>query len=307
MDTRDMSHGEWLAERRKGIGGSDAAAILGLNAYCSPFDVYADKLGLKPEIQDNEAMRQGRDLESYVAARFTEQTGKKLRRKNAILQHPEYPWMLANVDRMVIGESAGFEAKTTSILNKTDFKNGEYPDNYYVQCMHYMAVTGLPKWYLGVLVLNKGFHVFEILRDEGEIDALIQAEKTFWEEHVLKEIPPAFDGSEAASNCLKAMYPEAKFGEVRPLYGFEPMIGRYLDLGKQIEDLTVAQEKVKQMLQGAMETAEEGLANGYKVEWKSRSRANFDSQKLKKEMPDVFGKYLKEPTSYRVFNIKEDK
>lgn len=303
--TSEMSHEDWLAHRKMGIGGSDAAAILGLNKYCSPFDVYADKLGLKPEIEDNEAMRQGRDFEDYVAARFTEATGKKVRRKNAMLQHPEHPWMLANVDRMVVGEDCGLECKTTSILNKSNFRAGEYPDNYYVQCMHYMAVTGLKKWYLAVLILNKGFHVFEINRDEAEIKALIEAEKYFWEEHILKEIPPAFDGSEAASECLKAMYPQAEKGEIRPLFGLEGRLNDYLELSRQAKDLETKIEQIKQEIQGELGTAEEGMANGFKVEWKNRSRANFDTKLLQKELPEVYKKYLKPASTYRVFSVKE--
>ena len=146
--TLDMPREEWLELRKKGIGGSDSAAIVGLDRYRSPFDVYADKLGLKPEIPDNEAMRQGRDLEQYVAERFMEATGKKVRRRNAMLQHPEYPFMIADIDRWVVGENAGLECKTTSALNRAKFNQGEYPPSYYVQCVHYMAVTGAERWYL---------------------------------------------------------------------------------------------------------------------------------------------------------------
>jgi putative phage-type endonuclease len=305
LNTKEMSREEWLDQRKKGLGGSDAAAILGLNKYFSPFDVYADKLGLKPEKEDNEAMRQGRDLEGYVAARFMDQTGKKVRRRNAILQHPNYPWMLANVDRMIVGEDCGLECKTTSILNKSNFRAGEYPDNYYVQCMHYMAVTGLPKWYLAVLVLGKEFCFFEIDRDEDEIKALIEAEKYFWEEHVLKGIPPAFDGSQAASDCLKAMYPKAEKGEVRPLFGMEERLNEYLDLSQRAKDFETKVEQIKQEIQCELGTAEEGLANGFKVEWKNRSRTNFDTKKLQKELPEVYQKYLKPASTYRVFSIKE--
>ena len=184
-------------------------SLLG-DRYKSAFDVYADKIGLKKEQPDNEAMRQGRDLEQYVAERFMEATGKKVRRRNAILQHPEYPFMTANIDRWVVGENAGFEAKTTSVLNRAKFSQGEFPPSYYVQCMHYMAVTGAERWYLAVLVLNKAFHVFTIERDEAEIAALVQAEKHFWEEHVLKQIPPAPDGSESTSDVIKHLFPEAR-------------------------------------------------------------------------------------------------
>lgn len=151
-----MERIEWLKERKKGIGGSDAASIIGLNPYKSAFQVYLDKIGELPEKEDNEAMRQGRDLEDYVAQRFMEKTGKKVRRNNSILYHPEYQYILGNVDRVVVGEKAGLECKTiNNSYGKYNLNNGEYPVYYYVQCMHYLAVTGYDKWYLAVLDLGK--------------------------------------------------------------------------------------------------------------------------------------------------------
>jgi len=155
-DTRKMSHEEWLASRRNGIGGSDASAILGVNPYSSPLKVYLDKIGKSEDKETNEAMRQGTDLEQYVADRFVEATGKKVRKCNKILQHPEYPWMLANIDRDIVGENAGLECKTISAFDIEDkLENGEYPAHYYVQCVHYMAITGADRWYLAVLVLGR--------------------------------------------------------------------------------------------------------------------------------------------------------
>jgi len=303
--TLDMPREEWLELRKKGIGGSDAAAIVGLDRYRSPFDVYADKLGLKPEIPDNEAMRQGRDLEQYVAERFMEATGKKVRRRNAMLQHPEYPFMIADIDRWVVGENAGLECKTTSVLNRAKFSQGEFPPNYYVQCMHYMAVTGAERWYLAVLVLNKAFHVFTIERDEAEINALIEAEKDFWENHVLKQIPPAPDGSEATSEIIKQLFPEAKEATETALFGYEGKIQQYLELDTKVKELECERDKLKQELQLAMADAEIGRAQGYIVEWKNQVRQTLDTQKLKKEQAEIYQKYLKPAQTVRMFKIKE--
>jgi putative phage-type endonuclease len=288
-----------------GIGGSDAAAIVGLDRYKSAFDVYADKIGLKEEQPDNEAMRQGRDLEDYVAQRFMEATGKKVRRRNAMLQHPEYPFMTANIDRWVVGENAGFEAKTTSVLNRAKFSQGEFPPNYYVQCVHYMAVTGAERWYLAVLVLNKAFHVFVIERDESEIEALIAAEKEFWEEHVLKQIPPMPDGSEATSELIKQLFPEAKDREETALYGYEDKIQQFLELDEKVKTLTKDRDAIKQELQLNLGDAEIGVANGYIVEWKNQVRQTLDTDKLKKEQAEIYKKYLKPAQTVRVFKVKE--
>ncbi|UZQ86010.1 YqaJ viral recombinase family protein [Thermoclostridium stercorarium] len=303
--TLDMPREQWLKLRKKGIGGSDAAAIIGLDRYRSPFDVYADKLGLKPEIPDNEAMRQGRDLEQYVAERFMEATGKKVRRRNAMLQHPEYPFMIADIDRWVVGENAGLECKTTSVLSKYKFSQGEFPPNYYVQCMHYMAVTGAERWYLAVLVLNKAFHVFTIERDEAEIQALIAAEKDFWESHVMKQIPPAPDGSEATSELIKQLFPEARERAEVALFGYEDKIQQYLTLDAQVRELEQERDKIKQELQLAMADAEIGRAQGYIVEWKNQIRQTLDTQRLKKEQAEIYTKYLKPAQTVRMFKIKE--
>ena len=303
--TLDMTREEWLELRKKGIGGSDSAAIVGLDRYKSAFDVYADKLGLKQEQEDNEAMRQGRDLEQYVAERFMEATGKKVRRRNAMLQHPEYPFMIADIDRWVVGENAGLECKTTSVLNKYKFSKGEFPPNYYVQCMHYMAVTGAERWYLAVLVLNKSFHVFTIERDEAEIQALIEAEKDFWENHVMKQIPPAPDGSESTSELLKQMFPEAREREEVALYGHEEKIQQYLALDAKVKELEQERDKLKQELQLALADAEIGLAHGYIVEWKNQVRQTLDTQRLKKEQTEIYEKYLKPAQTVRIFKIKE--
>ena len=304
-NTLDMSREQWLELRRQGIGGSDAAAIVGLDRYRSAFDVYAEKIGLKPEQPDNEAMRQGRDLEQYVAERFMEATGKKVRRRNAMLQHPEYPFMTANIDRWVVGENAGLECKTTSVLNRTKFSQGEFPPNYYVQCVHYMAVTGAERWYLAVLVLNKAFYVFTIERDEAEIQALIDAEKDFWENHVLKQIPPAPDGTESTSELIKQLFPEAREREEIALYGHEDKIQQYLELDAQVKELTQKRDALKQELQLAMSDAEIGRAQGYVVEWKNQVRQTLDTQKLKKEQAEIYQKYLKPAQTVRMFKIKE--
>ena len=152
-----LSHKQWLEERRKSIGGSDAAALVGMSPYATPYMVWADKTGRLPPKEDSEAMRQGRDLEEYVAKRFCEKNEKKVHIQSGIIRNPAYPYAHATIDRKVTGERAGLECKTTSAMNLKKFKNGEYPENYYAQCMHYLAVTGWERWYLAVLVLGRDF------------------------------------------------------------------------------------------------------------------------------------------------------
>jgi putative phage-type endonuclease len=179
VSTKGMSREEWLIRRRKTIGGSDAAGIVGLSRWTSPFSVWADKTGRATEKEDTEAMRQGRDLEDYVARRWMEETGKRVYRLPAMLYHPKYSFAHADVDRMVMGENAGLECKTTFSLDLKQFNGVEFPVQYYAQCIHYLAVTGADRWYLAVLAYGRGFFTFTLERDQAEIDALMAAEADF--------------------------------------------------------------------------------------------------------------------------------
>ena len=139
--TRDMSREDWLKIRKAGIGGSDAGAVCGVNPYTSAMDIYYDKVTDDICLEDSEAMRQGRELENYVAERFCEATGFKVRRSNKMYRSTEYPFMIADVDRFVVGQDAGLECKTASAYNGDKWKDGRIPPHYLVQCLHYMAVT----------------------------------------------------------------------------------------------------------------------------------------------------------------------
>lgn len=139
---------EWKALRHKYIGGSDAAAVVGMNSYVSPYTLWAEKTGRLPGFDGNLATEVGTYLEEFVAQKFAQETGKKVRKSNLSWFNDQYPWAIANIDREIVGEDAGLEIKTTTELNLSKFKGGEYPANYYVQIVHYLAVTGKKRWYL---------------------------------------------------------------------------------------------------------------------------------------------------------------
>lgn len=294
---------DWLELRKNAIGGSDAAAILGLSKWSSPLAVYADKLGLVPEREDNEAMRQGRDLEEYVASRFTEATGLKVRRENHILVNDERPFMHANIDRRITGENIGLECKTTSVYNKTDFEGGDVPPEYYTQCQHYMAVTGWASWYLAVLVLNKGFYVFKVDRNEDDITVLIEEERRFWEEHVLSRNPP--EPMEQDDDTLSALYPRDEGGYV-PLHSVSSTIKDLIEKKAEAKALDAEITALENRVKMALGEASEGSDDNYTVTWKTRTSNRLDTKALKAEMPDVYEQFVKE-TSSRTFLLKEIK
>lgn len=305
ISTIDMSREEWLAERRKSLGGSDVAGILGMNEYSSPYSVWADKLGKLPEKEDTEAMRIGRDLEDYVAQRFTEKTGKKVRRENSIIRNPDYPYLHANVDRVVVGENAVLECKTVSAINLKQYKDGEYPDRFYAQCCEYLLVCGFSKAYLAVLVLGKEFLVFEIERNEEELEALNEACKAFWK-YVESETPPTTDGADSTSKAITTIYAESN-GETVSLFGYEAKVREYLALGKQIKSLKDSQDAIANEIKVYMGESERADGDAFKVTWASASRSTFDVKAFAKDNPGIDLSHYYKTSSYRTFKVTERK
>ena len=249
-------------------------------------------------------MRLGRDLEEYVAKRFTEATGKKVRRENAIIYNPNYPFAHANVDRVVIGEDSILECKTCSALNTKKFKNGEFPDQWYAQCLHYAGVLGVSKVYLAVLILGVEFKVFTLERDEDEIKALMDAERYFWE-LVKHDTPPAVDGTAATTRAIGAIYADSDDSVIADLTAHKADIARYIELGKQIKELEMQRDEAANRIKEFLGECCGGECESFRVSWKSQTRRTFDSKKFAKENPDVdLSGYYKE-SSTRTFRVAE--
>ena len=302
--TGGMDRNEWLALRREGIGGSDAAAVVGVGAYKSPYTLWAEKTGLIGPPKENERMRLGTYLEDYVARRFCEITGKKVRKLNAILAHPEHAWMRANVDRMVIGEDAGLECKTTASYTTRRLLNGdEFPEPYYAQCVHYLAVTGCDRWYLAVLVLGSDDppRIYAMERDEGEIAALIHAEKKFWTENVLTGVPPEMDGSLSTSATQNEIYPGGGEGGIQ--LNCDGAVRRYLDLRRERDVLDKEILVNEQIIKEAMGDAERANCGGALITWARRTRKTLNKKALEAlgVRDDMYS-----VTQYRQFAVKEE-
>lgn len=304
VSTVGMSHEEWLAHRKHGIGGSDAGAICGLNPYKSALGVYLDKTSPVSENEDNEAMRQGRDLEDYVARRFMEETGKKVRRANAIFVHPEYQYLFANVDRLISGEDAGLECKTASAYAEDKWKDGKIPASYELQCHHYMAVTGTKAWYIACVILGKGFVWKKIERDEETIQMLIELETDFWKNNVMKENMPDPDGTEAAEKIISEKYSSSVSDKCIELLGFDEKLERRKEIGVLVKKLEIEKKQIEQEIKVYMDDAEKAESNLFSISWKSVATNKIDSGRLKEERPDVYKEYLKTSTSRR-FVVKE--
>lgn len=302
VDVNKISHEEWLKYRKMGITGTDAGAIVGMNPYKSALQVFVDKTTDNLDNFDNEAMKQGRDLEEYVAQRFCEATGKKVRRANAIFVSDEHPWMLADFDRLVVGERAGLECKTVSAYSAEKWKNGAIPLHYQLQVQHYLAVSGYDAWYIAALIFGKEFIVHKIERDEELIRSLITIEKRFWEQNVLAGVMPDPDGSKTADEVLAKYFPEQEGVSVLLPQYMENQLKRREELLELIDKLETEKKAIEQDVKKYLGDSEatEAENENFFVRWKNIESLRVDVDKLKKEAPDVYKRFAKTTYSKRL-------
>ena len=191
VDTEDLSREDWLACRRKGIGGSDAAAIMGMSPFCTKRDLYYDKRGIQAVMDEEEdnwvAKEVGHRLEDLVAEIFSRKTGLKVYPVRKMFRHPLYPFMLADVDFFIDfpdGSKGILECKTTNYNCQNKWANDSTPVNYEYQGRHYMAVMNINKVYFACLYGNNEneFIIRCMERDLDIEEDLIAEEEFFWKE-----------------------------------------------------------------------------------------------------------------------------
>ena len=308
VETRNMTEQEWLEARTRGIGGSDAAVVLGLSRYKTPFELWLEKTGqVTPQSSTSEAAYFGSLLEDLVAKEFEKRSGKKVRKRNAMFQHPEHEFILANIDRFVVGEKAILECKTASAFLAKEWENEEIPEAYIVQIQHYLGVLGpeYKKGYFAVLIGGQKFIWKEIERDDELIEMIFAAEIDFWNNYVLTETPPALDGSSAAEQFLAERFAKAEEEKSINLKAeFKDKIERYLELKKLIKELENEKDAIENQIKFELKDATYGFVGNYQAEWKQHKRNQVDSKKLKAEFPEIYAKVVK-PVNYRKFAINQ--
>jgi predicted phage-related endonuclease len=212
--------------------------------------------------------------------------------------------MSANVDRLIVGKDEGLECKVTGSYAASDWKDDKIPLMYEMQMHHYMAVTGASAWWIAALIGNERLAIKRIQRDEEVISALIDIEKSFWEGNVITDEMPAPDGSEAAQEAIKKLWPRANEGQTIELGSeFEMLLKRRDELNKIVDDLTQQVDEIEQKIQIEMKDAEVATAGSRKVTWKNRTSSRLDSNQLKIWEPAIYERFSKQ-SSYRVFLVK---
>ena len=280
---------EWLKIRQTGIGGSDAAAVAGLSRFRSPLQVYMEKLGLTEPQEETEAMYWGKKLEDLVAEEFSLRTGMKLRRRNETLRHKDYPWMIAHVDRLIVGKDEGLECKTAGAYKADEWQGDDIPWEYAIQCHHYMAVTGYSAWWIAVLIGGNRFVYKRIERDEEIIANLIKIESDFWNNHVVKRIPPDPDGSTASTEFVKSLYPKSNGKALDLPSETAKWIEQYHEALEAEKEARERKNEAQNRLQTLLGEYEIGRFKDWVVEWKTVERAG----------------YTVPATTYRRFRIRQ--
>ena len=311
VKTTDLSRNEWLDVRKKGIGSSDASAAVGLNPYKSSLELWLEKTGRDEHLpkldptDDTTPAFFGNLLEPIVASLYTSRTGNRVRKTNAVLQHPDpsLPWVLANIDREVLGDPAVsvLECKTTGINGSRLWKDG-VPEYVVLQVQHQLAVTGKQAADVAVLVFGQELRVHRVDRDEGLIANLMELERRFWT-FVETDTPPPADGSDSASTALQALFPQDSGNTVDFSLdtGMSAAFADLVTVRELIAEKGKLEAQLKQRLQQAMGEASRAVFETGEVTWKrSKDGLALNVEALLKDQPELMQRYpLVKPGSRR--------
>lgn len=300
VSTKGMDREDWLRVRKNGIGSSDAAAAVGLNPYQSMLELWLIKTGRDAELpqidpsDDSHPTYWGTLLEPFVAEYYTRHTGRRVRRVNAVLQHPEHAWMLANIDREIVGapDVQILECKTSGGFGVRLWKDG-VPEYVLVQVQHQLAVTGRQAADVCVVLGGQEARIHRIERDDELIAHLIELERRFWH-YVETDTPPPADGSDSAAQALQALYPRDRGLSID--LSVEPAMTeaftRLVALRAELADKEKQEALLKQTLQQRMGEASRACFPEGEITWKrTKDVQSVDVARLARERPELIEAY----------------
>lgn len=313
ISTQNLNTDLWLQYRNKGIGSSDAATAAGLNPFKSQLELWMEKTGRitpsQPDMNEDSPLVWGTILEPIVAEHYAKRTGRKVRKVNAILQHQDHPWMLANLDREIVGNDDVqiLECKTAGMHSAKLWENG-VPDYIQLQVMHQLAVTGQQAADVAVLIAGQKLEIFRIERDDELIERLIKLEQAFWQ-RVKTNTPPPADASASSARALRQLYPSDNH-QTLDLSGdtqANSIFSELVNLKEQISSLSDQESLLKHQLQERIGDYSMAEFNDGRISWKlSKSSSTFDAKRFKEEQPEQYEAYLKEKPGSRRFLIQPD-
>lgn len=288
-NTKDMARADWLELRKKGIGGSDAAAVAGVNKYASPLTLYMEKRGIYERPQSEflaEAAYWGNTMEAVLRSEFRkrineERTEKGLQplwiqQRHALFAHDEHDFMRTNLDGLIYGHEAGngiLEVKTSSEYLRDEWEGEDVPNQYYIQVQHNIKVMEADFAYLAVLIGGNKYRHYYIPRDEETINYLVEIERNFWHNHVLAGIPPVASESDAETEMMKILYPNSYDEPVVELpIEYEDIVQRHEDLKEEEKEIKAEMRECRNKITFAMKEQSEAYAGPHKVMFRANRR-----------------------------------
>ncbi|AGH34452.1 YqaJ viral recombinase family protein [Acinetobacter baumannii] len=317
VETKNMTQAEWLEVRRKGIGSSDCAAACGLNPYMSMLELWMIKTGriqqnIEDESEGHAPLYWGKQLEPLVAEFYSMNTNNKVRRINAVLQHPDpdKSFMLAILDYAVVGSDDVqiLECKTAGEHGARLWRDG-VPLYVLCQVQHQLAVIGKQAAHVCVLICGHETKIFKVIRSESVIQHIIQAERYFWE-CVETDTPPSVDASESAAKAIQQLYPAHVALSVEDLSQNENANLMFDQLIKMKEEIQHKQERFDQLkhhIQMLMKDVERAVFSRGSVVWKkAKDSISLNTKALLQHQPELIELYPLQKQGGRRFNIYTD-
>ena len=300
-----MDRQEFLERRKLGLGGSDAAASVGICPWKTRYQLYVEKTDPNTEDMMTEAMRWGTLLEPAVRQRYCDLTGNAVTIVENQMRHPDHNWMLANIDGQVSATKL-YEGKTAwSADGWGPTGSDEVPENYALQVQHYMAVTGAESTDVAVLIAGSEFRILTVYEDKEIQSLLIERESEFWNQHVVPRIPPEI----TCDDDVKHRFP-VSIGHM--VEANESLVLHWERLRQVRASITLAEaeeEALKLVFKKAIGDRDGIQYGGMPLAtWKSaKDSMYFDKDKFQAENPEIYRKYLRVAIGSRRFLVKEPK
>lgn len=305
-----MNKQEWLRERKNYLGGTDLAAVCGLNPYRTALDVYLDKTSDDISEETNAAMRWGNLLEDVVAKEYAQVTGYDIEIELNTIYHPEHKFLGANidrwVDRWVNNGTHILECKTAGFTKAKEWGDSgtdQIPESYLVQVAYYAAICDVPKVDIAVLIGGQDFRIYTYNKNKDLEDKIIKIGVNFWNNHIEKRIPPKCVNTRDTFN----LFPQSHHHEIVAESNIMEKLEQLKAAKEEESKIADTIEKLKTDIQEFMRDYDVLIDNQGNViaTWKNTApRSFFDAKRFKEEAKEMYLKYVNYAKQSRVFLIK---
>ena len=289
-------------DRKEFIGGSDIAAVMGMSRWKTPLQLWAEKTGQieQADLSSNEAVQLGTELEDFVAKKFERETGLSVRRSPKIYIHDNYLFMRCQVDRLVTGTDELLECKTCSAWKEKEWDGEEIPQEYILQVMWQLMITGRSVGHIAVLIGGQKFRYKKIEADKELFKSMTEAAVSFWK-MVEEGTPPMANAND--NDFLVQLYPNSN-EEIQLVEELNNSIKHLQELkmhrDNMEEEIDTVEAKIKEVIKDSL-----GIRTSqYIVKWTPQAQCRVDTEALR--AAGLYEKYSKK-NNIRVMRITKAK